>query len=347
MKRLVFILGLIILFTSCQKEKEKISTATYEGKDLSTEAKIKRDKETKEAHLNLQVNSKWELYAGESVEDIDFSKPLVKGEGAGIFPLEVSDSTRSYFQLVTDEGKAILSETHLPMTGGYNFRDLGGIRTIDGRYVKWGKIFRSDDLSTLTDKDLKYLSSIPIVSVVDFRTEAEINTAPDKLPSSVKNDYICTITPGKLSTDDITKATEEQLIEEMKNMNKLLVTDQSCIAVYRNFFELLQNEKEVPLLFHCSAGKDRTGTGAALILYALGVDEMTVMQNYMMSNTYIADKYAKLVEEFPNMQPLFEVRTEYLQTGIDQMKKDHGSVENYLTNVLNVDIPKFREMYLY
>jgi len=345
MKRLIFILGLTVLFTSCHKEK--MSKAAYEGKDLSNEATIKRDKETKEAHLNLQLNSKWELYAGNTVEKIDFSKPVAKGEGAGIFPLQVSDSTRSYFQLITDEGKAILAETQLPMTGGYNFRDLGGIRTIDGRYVKWGKIFRSDDLNHLTDKDLRYLSSIPITSIVDFRTEAEINTAPDKVPSSVKNDYICTITPGKLSTEDVTKATKEELVEEMKNMNRLLVTDPDCIAVYKNFFELLQNEKEIPLMFHCSAGKDRTGMGAALILYALGVDDMTVMQNYMMSNTYLEDKYTHLIEEYPNMQPLFEVKTEYLQAGIDQMEKDHGSVENYLTKVLNVDIQKFKEMYLY
>lgn len=87
--------------------------------------------------------------------------------------------------------------------------------------------------------------------------------------------------------------------------------------------------------------------GAALILFALGVDEETVKQDYLLSNTYLADKYAALMEEYPNLEPLFTVRQEYLEAGIKQMKEDHGSVENYLTNVLRVDIPRFREMYLY
>lgn len=345
MKRLIFILGLTVLLVSCQKEK--ISKAVYEGQYVSNEISVTRDKNTKAAILNVNTNKKWELYAGYSTDSIDFTRPLMKGTEGGLYPLEISNTKRSYFQLVTDEGKAILSERHLPMAGGYNFRDLGGILTADGRYVKWGKIFRSDDLNKLTDDDLTYLSNIPITSIVDFRTEREIETAPDKTPASLKNEYTYNITPGKLSQEDISKATKEELVEEMKLMNRLLVSDSACVAQYKKFFSLLQDEKEVPLMFHCSAGKDRTGMGAALILFALGVNEATIKEDYLASNVYLAGKYTPLIEEHPNMQPLFEVKAEYLEAGIDQMKKDHGSVENYLTNVLGVDIPKFRAMYLY
>lgn len=345
MKKLIFILGLTVLLISCQKEK--ISKAVYEGQYISNEISVTRDKNTKAAMLNVNTNKNWKLYAGYSTDSIDFTKPLAEGTEGGIYPLKVSNVKRSYFQLVTNEGKAILSERHLPMTGGYNFRDLGGIRTADGKYVKWGKIFRSDDLNKLTDEDLAYLSSIPITSIVDFRTEREIETAPDKAPYSLKNEYIYNITPGKLSPEDISKATKEELVEEMKLMNRLLVSDSACVAQYKKFFSLLQNEKEVPLMFHCSAGKDRTGMGAALILFALGVDEATIKEDYLASNIYLSGKYTQLIEEYPNMQPLFEVKAEYLEAGIDQMKKDHGSAENYLTNMLGVDIPKFREMYLY
>ena len=133
----------------------------------------------------------------------------------------------------------------------------------------------------------------------------------------------------------------------MKDMNILLVTDSACIHQYKEFFKLLQNGDDIPLMFHCSAGKDRTGMGAALVLSALGVDEQTILKDYLLSNTYLANKYAGLKSQYPTISSLFEVKPEFLQAGLDKIKKDHGSVENYLTKVLGVDIQKMREMYLY
>ncbi|MDR2037455.1 MAG: tyrosine-protein phosphatase [Bacteroidales bacterium] len=322
--------------------------AMYAGEDIS--ASIIRDKNTKAASLEIKSDGEWVLYAGKTVESISFSKPLLKGKDSGIFPLDVPENERSYFQLVTGKGKAILAERHLPMTGGYNFRDLGGYKTKDGRFVKWGKIFRSDDLFHLTDDDLRYLSSIPVVSVVDFRSEAEIAQAPDKLPASSKG-YAYSINPGNLSTSavapDLSSLDAASMQEIMKNINVSLVTDPVSIDHYKNFFALLQSEKDIPLLFHCSAGKDRTGMGAALVFFALGVDETTIFEDYLASNTYLGDKYAKFKEENPEMGALYEVRREYLQAGIDRIRQDHGTVETYLEKILNVDLEKFRKMYLY
>lgn len=341
----------VLIMISCKEKKSPISKAEYSGKDLTNAASITRNKETKAVFFSIETQGKWSLYAGTSVDNIDFSKPVIEGtDSQQSIPLDLSatDSVRYYFQLVTEEGKAILAERLLPMAGGYNFRDLGGFKTKEGKYVKWGKIFRSDDLNNLTDSDLKYLANIPLVSIVDFRSEKEIKEAPDKLPSSVVKDYPLSITPGNLSsTDDIKNLTPVQIDSIMMAINTSFVTDSAYIEQYRTYFSLLQNEKDVPLMFHCSAGKDRTGMGAALVLFALGVDEETIFEDYLSSNRYLGNKYAKLIEENPNMKSLFQVKTEFLKAGIDQMKKDHGSVENYLTNVLNVDIPKMREMYLY
>lgn len=114
-------------------------------------------------------DGKWKLYTGTQVELINHSQPLLEGEGSGVFTLSVSQTSRNYFQLVTDGGKAILAERHLPMEGGFNFRDLGGRKTKDGRFVKWGKIFRSDDLYSLTEDDLNYLEGTLGVNVPTFR----------------------------------------------------------------------------------------------------------------------------------------------------------------------------------
>ena len=87
--------------------------------------------------------------------------------------------------------------------------------------------------------------------------------------------------------------------------------------------------------------------GAALILYALGVDEATIMQDYLASNIYLDNKYAKELERNPELKSVLTVKREFLQAGIDRIKQDHGSVENFLKNVLKVDLAKFKERYLY
>ena len=133
----------------------------------------------------------------------------------------------------------------------------------------------------------------------------------------------------------------------MMEINVLLVSDSANIKRYKDYFALLQNEKDVPLLFHCSAGKDRTGMAAALTLFALGVDEETIMNDYLSSNIYLGDKYREYIAKYPALRSLFEVKSEYIQAGIKWMKQEYGTVENYLKKVLNVDISKMKEMYLY
>jgi len=338
-------LSIVSLLSSCKDSEKK---AVYTGKDLTNEASITRDKLTRAAYLNIETNEKWTLYAGNSVENINFGQPVEVGEGSGTFLLNVDNAVRSYFQLVINDDKAILAERHLPMTGGYNFRDLGGLKNKDGKYVKWGKIFRSDDLHNLTDGDLSYLSGIPLISIVDFRSEKEMEAAPDKNPASVKKNYPFSISPGNLMAavnfDDFST---EQMDSAMMNMNELLVSDPECVSKYKQFFELLQDENSVPLMFHCSAGKDRTGMAAALVLFALGVDEETILEDYLSSNIYLSGKYANYIAENPNLKPLFEVKPEFLMAGINKIKKDYETPENYLEKVLGVDIQKMKQMYLY
>lgn len=343
---LVSIFILAMSFISCKNQGGAIH-AEYAGEDISGVAHILRDKQTKEASLTISASGSWKLFSGTSVETIDLSRPLLTGELPGLYPLQVSDSVRSYFQLVTDKGKAILAERHLPMTGGYNFRDLGGFRTTEGRYVKWGKIIRSDDLFHLTEADLHYLSSLPLVSIVDFRAESEIDHAPDKLPETTTGHYLYSISPGNLSS---TKDINQVLLQNtkvMEQINVLLVSDTLNIKCYRDYFALLQNEMHQPLLFHCSAGKDRTGMAAALTLFALGVDEETIMADYLLSNAYLGDKYSEYTTKYPELKPLFEVKPEYLQAGLQYIKSKHGTVEFFLKKELNVNIEQLREMYLY
>lgn len=334
------------------EEKGELDNIQYLESGITKYTSIIRDKISKSASLKIDFSEEWSLFAGTSVEEIDYTQPIAKGQGRGIFPLTISDPRRYYFVLATANEKVILSEQHLPMAGGYNFRDLGGYKTQDGRRVKWGKIFRSDDLHNLNDVDLAYLASIPLVSIVDFRSEKEMIQAPDKNPTSVKQNYPLYISPGNLmavatSKDDLYKLSVDEADALMKGMNTLLVTDPACIDRYRKLFSLLQNEKNVPLMFHCSAGKDRTGMAAALVLSSLGVDEETILDDYLLSNFYLADKYVEYKNASPALKSLFEVKPEFLKSGLDTIKKVHGTIDAFLKSILNVDIEKMRELYLF
>ena len=235
----------------------------------------------------------------------------------------------------------------LPLEGGYNFRDLGGYKTSSGKSVRWGKVFRSDEMNNLTPSDLDYLNNIPLRTVVDFRSENEIEEAPDKRPASVTDSYELTINPGNYSNmNDVRMLIGEKGEEFMKEIYRSLVTDNVIINRYKFFFSLLQDDSKQSLLFHCTAGKDRTGMGAALFLTSLGVDEETIFEDYLLSNYQLKDKYKSIIDSIPQLKALLEVRLHYLQAGFDQIKKDHVNVENYLRNVLDVNTDLMKEMYL-
>ena len=326
----------------------KVAAGRYSGRDVSGKAEILKDAQAKTTQIKVDANDWWQLYAGASDEAIDFSQAVAQGESGGTFDVSAPFSPRRYFQLTTPDGKAIFAERHLPMEGGHNYRDMGGYSTSDGHYVRWGKVFRTDDMHNLTDNDLAYLAALPLRTVVDFRSEQEIGQAPDKLPVSATTHSLLSISPGNLTdVSEVEMMDPQKMAGYMVDINRSFSTDPAIVERYREFFRLLQDESSLPLSFHCTAGKDRTGMGAALFLCTLGVPEDVIMQDYLLSNEYLASKYGRYMEEYPALRPLFTVDAAYLQAGLDQIKADHGTVQDYLKNVLGVDIPKMKKIYLY
>ena len=335
-KNIIPYILLFTLFISCNKQ---VNT------ERLTDFKIKifKDQETKKGYLIFDENiDNWTLLYNDSI--------VLSGSNKVNDTIAIPNRAAKHeiYTFSINDHQVEIAEEHLPMSGGYNFRDLGGIKTKDGRSVKWGKIIRSDDLFKLTDADLSYLNTFPLKTVVDFRAENEIEIAPDRLPASTNTHDLLSISPGNIlefvnqgNIDPVRAA------KVMEQLNIGLVSDSSSISQYQKFFELLQNSNDIPLLFHCSAGKDRTGMGAALILSALGVSEDIIFDDYLKSNIFLADKYKVHKEKYPAMVPFFEVRKEYLKAGLDEIKSKYGSVDNYLVNTLNVDTTSFRQYFLY
>lgn len=229
----------------------------------------------------------------------------------------------------------------LPLQGAYNVRDLGGYPTAQGTQVKWRKVFRSGDLHNLTDSDLTDLNQIPIKTYIDFRDIEEVSIAPDKMPHSLKHKFELPISAGNIL--DMDKTATEQAPTLLVDMNRVFVRD--CQQTYKDFFQILQKDPYPPLLFHCSAGKDRTGFGAALLLSAFGVDRALIMHDYLLSNRYLVGKYDDAVAANPVLAPLVAAEAVYLQAAFDEIDHEFGGMEKYLTENLDVDIDKVRSIY--
>lgn len=346
---LLYTLFSLTTFGACWLQPHDTSLLQQEKYEINSMAEIIRDRDSKTAILRIHTDDNWKIFAGPTLDLIDMTTPLLKGKGPGSHKLKVPNKRRSYFLLLANGEMTILAEKHLPVKGGYNFRDLGGHETKDGRLVKWGKLFRSDDLYTLTVEDIHYLSSIPFTSIVDFRCEKEVAAAPNKEFTTVVKKYSYPINPEGFWTNisDLSSINPIRIDSLMCHMNVLLVSDKESINRYKDFFTLLHDGDNTPFLFHCSSGKDRTGMAAALLLYGLGVDEEDILEDYLLSNTFVNDKYAAYLDQYPSHTMLFRAKPEFLQAGIRQIKDNYGTVENYLEKVLDVDIHKLRQMYLY
>ena len=229
----------------------------------------------------------------------------------------------------------------LPVDGAYNMRDLGGYPEAGHKHVKWKTFIRSGDLNKLTESDLAYLASLSIRTDIDFRSIQEKKVAADRIPATVTQ-YI----PLSIEAGDMTDMAHFNLNNIPKILEQAYVyIIQNAQDTYREFFRIVSEERNTPLLFHCSAGKDRTGIAAALLLGALGVDRKVIMEDYMLSAEYLKGKYDAIVQAHPEFAPLTTVRKEYLEAAFQTIDSDYQGLENFLRNQLGADIDRLRALY--
>ena len=248
----------------------------------------------------------------------------------------------------------------LPFTGAHNFRDLGGYKTSDGKTVKWGKVYRSDNLHSLTDEDLKYMERLNLKSVVDFRSDEERNDEPDRLtpdmtpillpikfePEGVTENLMRDLTFGNLDSSNL-----------LRDFNIILVKE--FTEEYREFFRHIVDNGGEPFVLHCTAGKDRAGFGSAMILTVLGVPREKIIEDYLLTNTYVSDHVdRKLLEtelktffraDSDNLRKINFVEERYIQAAFDTIDSHWGGMDQYISEGLNLteeDINKIKDYYL-
>ena len=258
--------------------------------------------------------------------------------------------THSTFSQIADS-----SLRHVPLQGAINFRDLGGYTTTDGHRVKWHVIYRSADISKLTPADLDTLNARHIVYDVDLRGTQESAKAPDKLNPGT--DYI--LCPA--GSDSLNAAMFQHLAGMTSGGDSMMLvwyTNTAYLtARYKPLFgKLLVMPSGDALLFHCTAGKDRTGIAAALLLYALGVPYETIRQDYEATNYYRAADNEKSMSMMTGMhigesviRAMESANGIYLDATFAALRKQYGSIDNYLTGQLGLDqaaLVKLRAKYL-
>jgi protein-tyrosine phosphatase len=239
----------------------------------------------------------------------------------------------------------------IKLEGGSNFRDLGGYPTTEGKIVKWGHIYRSADVSKLTDNDLKTLSDLHLATVCDFRGPDELKTNPDRLPAGIQ--YI-NLPAGSENTK--TSMNYASMNRDSMMLSFYTKTDH-LKAKYKPMFEqLLALPNDKSLMFHCTAGKDRTGMGAALVLSALGVDRKYIAADYAATNIFWKDAREKMLTGMAQrgmdssaLKPMLAADPKYLEYFLNTIDSHYGSMDTFLKAEMELDaekIAKLKGLYL-
>jgi protein-tyrosine phosphatase len=293
-----------------------------------------------------------EVFASSRPDCVDSEKPLVTIRKT---PAEVSvagSSGRIYFHLKPKSGATrVVSIRRLPLEGAKNFRDLGGYRTSNGRYVRWGLVYRSNHLVSLTARDSKYLNGLGIRLVCDFRSDGERARAPDHWTGTAPEFFSVPI-----GSNLITAPTADDLKRRIASIH--LETKDSvraydyAIEYAGQYAKILRRiaAGDLPAVEHCTAGKDRTGVFSAILLTMLGVPREIVVQDYMLSNQYLlapdsiegtaADlQRAFSLAEAPDISTVRTIMTakpETLEATLDKIDKTYGSFDNYLRDAVKL-----------
>ncbi len=198
---------------------------------------------------------------------------------------------------------------YYPMEKIENFRDLGGIKTKDGKQIRNGMLFRCAALSPASENDIGKIKELGIDTIVDFRSNGEVSLEKDPDIEGIRNLHI-TLFNEKL--EGVEKADREGhfyewmidqslehptlFAEQMARNYSTLVSDAHAIEGFRSFFDILLDENSRKVLWHCSAGKDRTGIAAILLLEALDADRQMIRDNYLLTNRYLTRSLSEVLD---------------------------------------------------
>lgn len=283
------------------------------------------------------------VYVGADPNHVGRNHKVASGSENGNALIEhLPPKTRWYFEFVPDAGyPLVLADRSLHLPTASNFRDIGGYRTTSGKWVRMSLAYRSNELNHLTQTELDKLDTLHIKFICDLRTDEEIQRNPDRIPVGAG------FAQNNVLADDADK-----IHAYMTGTTPPTGTDAHKHATYRDFvslpsakkgyhqlFERLAHRNNLPMIFHCSAGKDRTGWGDAVLLTILGVPRSTIVQDYILTNQYLRGVALKnLRRSFPsaNLKQVIADPAD-LDAAFEEVIQRYHTFDNYLHNGLGLD----------
>lgn len=215
----------------------------------------------------------------------------------------------------------------LPLEQAYNIRELGGYYTKDKRITKWHRFLRGDDISHLSNNDIDFLQKYGVSAVIDLRSHFECNSHPDALKDIEGIEYYhIPFMSGDI--DDVTKimATIEHF--DLGDFYVELLKDKKLVA---ELLTTVANAKDGCILFHCSAGKDRTGVLSMLLFMIAGVGQSDIEANYQLTYTYLKEKpgFLDMLPKDIDLSCMYS-KPETIRKAIEYIVQNYGNIEAYL-----------------
>lgn len=224
-------------------------------------------------------------------------------------------------------------ERLIALEGAVNFRDLGGYDAGDGMRTRWRTLFRADGLGDLTEADFSRMRALGIRTVIDLRSAEELERGRfdvDAHPVTFHHFPIIEKLPDADAFDKQPGLLGTQYLEMVRDAGPSFVS----------VLDILASPESLPAVFHCTAGKDRTGVLSAIVLSVLGVDEPTVVADYALSDAAMTRLRAKIIVKYPdsrdtieNLTDVFSAKPSQMEALLDHLRATYGSVDAYVAGL--------------
>jgi protein-tyrosine phosphatase len=305
---------------------------------------------------------RYDVFASEipGVENYDFRNPIASATGVVSVGIAGLDPTKRHYFIVRacdedencDQNTIERADRVLHLTGDPNFRDFGGYINSDGQQVAWGLLYRSGKLSKLTDNDVVVVNTLGLNRIFDLRNEHEILEDPDRIYEDYEEKYdalpfLFLLDKGlEAIADPVELVQLDPRTIDFSNM--YTHTMEANKENIKKVFERLTDSCQYPILEHCTAGKDRAGITAALVLLLLGVPKQTIVEDFALTCELtnvaaFARALGQLLEAFADIvpagvtvedwMPLIGCPTEAMVNLLAHIDTEYGGIEGFLTSI--------------
>lgn len=272
--------------------------------------------------------------------------------------------------LIQISGKENDQKRKISVDGLTNIRDLGGYKSSNGKEIRFGKIYRSENLYNVTDEGMKSLEALELDKVIDFRGDDEIEVHPDRMPSSATYIQLPVTNPAELvelipveHQQEIRSSFVTGDFERFKEiLNEYDINiEEGKLEKYVEFAELWNDEfsgfmHEIlesngkPILFHCEGGKDRTGFAATVFLLTLDVSLEDIKNDFLLTNEYNRENIEPILEKLPvEIHPTVVCDWAHIEAALNYIDENYENFDNYRKKALKIsDIEKdaLKEIFL-